>query len=107
VNPHPSIFRLLILLIMGFVFSASLLNANTRTEPLLGSLLFVAESVECVESKSAFEQEGAELPESEAQGEFFSSSILIAFQEERMIESTREENPRVTELHLPPPEGRC
>ena len=99
--------RMLVSLFTGLVFLTSLLNANAASEPGIGSLPYHAEWVECVSSDSALDFDGEELPESEALEGDFGIPLLIKQELEHKPEATRGEHPQATELHLPPPEGRC
>lgn len=107
VNSQPLFVRLLVLVIMSFVLSTNLMMASSAGEPVSGTLPLPVEWVECVESSSAIDLEGEELPESEALEDDLEATVIILLEKERAIEATREEHPKATELHLPPPEGRC
>jgi hypothetical protein len=107
VNPQTLFVRMLVMIVTGFVLSTNLMIASSANEPALGTLPIPVEWVECVESSSAIDLEGEELPESEALEDDFEAAVLILLKKERTIEATRDEHPVATELHLPPPEGSC
>lgn len=107
VNPQTLFVRMLVMIVTGFVFSTNLMIASSAKEPALGTMPIPVEWIECVESSSAIDLEGEELPESEALNNDCPKPVFFQLENERTIEATRDEHPQATELHLPPPEGCC